>query len=313
MKIDRKFLYAMFAVVLLAGFVGYYFNSKSSQNPKENFAGPEESEYSQSINMISIGTVGDDAVKLIKMFQPTADYIASKLNNNGTKYKGRVIIVKTVDNMTDLMKQQKVDLYIDSLFPTVLVSKGSGAVPFLRRWKDGVSEYHSVFFVERNSSIKTINDFKGKIIVFEDPGSTSGYFLPKAYLIKKGFNLSRTGEKNNITYVFSGNAENIALWVIEGKNNIGAFSNLDFESLSDPIKEKLKIVEQTDNVPRHMVSYRSGLDTHLVERIKGILMDMDKDPQGVMILNDFQKTRKYDEISKEEILNASNSIGLLDQ
>jgi len=89
-------------------------------------------------------------------------------------------------------------------------------------------------------------------------------------------------------------------------------NNLEFENFPGNIKGKLKIIDRTIDVPRHVVAYRSGLDPALVDNIKQILLNMDKDPLGIELLNNFQKTKKYDEISKEEIFNYSNMIDLLD-
>ncbi len=309
---NQKNIYLFFAVVFFVGLTGYYFNAKYLDN-KEKVQDAEESQTSEISNTISIVYVDNDAVKQIKRIQPTADYIAAKLSTNESKYIGKVVVVKNFENVTELLKEQKVDLYIDSPFTASLVSKKSGSVPFLRRWKDGVDKYHSIFIVKNGSSIKTLDDFVGKTIAFEDPGSTSAYLLPKAYLVQKGFNLSQSYGKNNIRYVFSGGDENTPMWVVEGKADIGAVSNLDFEKYQESLKDKLKIIDRTIDVPRHVVSYRSGLDPSIVERIKQILLNMDKDPDGIEILKDFQNTRKYDEISRDDIFNASKMLDLLDQ
>jgi len=67
------------------------------------------------------------------------------LSDNKTTYKGKVIIAKNIENISYLLREQKLDLYIDSPFPTIIVNEKSGSVPFLRRWKHGVAEYHTVF------------------------------------------------------------------------------------------------------------------------------------------------------------------------
>ncbi len=312
MNLSQERTYLLLGAVLLIGFAGYYFNINYLNNSKENASATEEPEVSKVANTISIGYVDDDAVKQIKRFQPHADYIAAKLSTNETIYEGKVIIVKSMENMTDLLKEQKVDIYMESPYTASLVAKRSGSVPFLRRWKDGVEKYHSIFIVKNGSSINTLDDFIGKTIVFEDPGSTSGYFLPKAYLIQKGYNLSQEGGRNIISYIFSGEDENTPVWVVEGKADIGAISNIDFETYPKSLKERLKIIERTFDVPRHVVSHRSGLDPVLVQKIKQILMDMDKDPQGIDILKNFQNTTKYDEISRDELSNTSSMVELIE-
>jgi phosphonate transport system substrate-binding protein len=292
---------------------------------------------------IRMGTIGLDPVKHIKEFQPTADYIAEKLSNGTIKYKGQVIMSPTINDMIKLLQEQRIDLYFESPFTIALVDKESGAVPFLLRWKEGVSQYHSIFIVKNNSSIKTLNDFAGKTIAFEAPESTSGYLLPKAYLVQKGFKLigestesylaerepviispgfninsssidlpskSSNDGNNTIRYVFAREDENIPLWIVEGKADIGVISNVDFEQETyESIKSQLKIIDRTIDVPRHVVSYRSDLEPALVQKIKNILLNMDKNPEGIKILRNFDDSTKYEEIkNKDQLFRPINNM-----
>jgi phosphonate transport system substrate-binding protein len=307
--------------------------------------GKAKAEPIMTTNTIRIGTVDVDAVKQIIKFQPTADYIAAKLSNNQTThYNGKVIITPTVNDMINLLKEQKIDLYFESPFTIALVDKESGAVPFLLRWKEGVAQYHSIFIVKKNSPINTINDFVGKTIAFEAPESTSGYLLPKAYLVQKGFSLSgeatesyltqgRAGgvlsggsnitnssidesignsnsNNNTIRYVFAREDQNIPLWIVEGKADIGVISNVDIEQETyESVKSQLKIVDRTIDVPRHVVSHRSELDPVLVEKIKHMLVYMDKDQEGIKILKNFEETTKYEEIkNRDETFKVINDM-----
>jgi phosphonate transport system substrate-binding protein len=302
-----------------------------------NVNSPEKANAEQTkTNTIRIGTVDVDAAKQITKFQPTADYIAAKISNETTQYRGEVIIPSTVNEMIKLLKEQRVDLYFESPFTIALVDNESGAVPFLLRWKEGVPQYHSIFIVKNNSSIKKLNDFVGKTIAFEAPESTSGYLLPKAYLVQKGFKLigestesylaqrapaiisegpnsSSSGidllggdgndGNNTIRYVFAREDQNIPLWIVEGKADIGVISNVDLEQETyESIKSQLKIVDRTIDVPRHVVSHRSELEPALVDKIKNILLNMDKDPEGVKILRNFENSTKYEEINNRDQL-----------
>jgi phosphonate transport system substrate-binding protein len=279
----------------------------------------------KTVNTIRIGTVDVDAAKQIINLQPTADYIASEITNETTEYKGEVIIPSTVNGMAKLLKEQRVDLYFESPFTIVLVDKESGAMPFLLLWKEGVAQYHSIFIVKNNSSIKTLNDFVGKTIAFEAPESTSGYLLPKAYLVQKGFKLVGESTKNSsndddnnniIRYVFAREDQNIPLWIVEGKADIGAISNVDFEQeVYESIKSQLKIIDRTIDVPRHVVSHRSEMEPALVQKIKDVLLNMDKDPEGIEILRNLDNSTRYEEINNKDQLFGpiNNMLRLLEQ
>ena len=305
MGISKNQVYLLIIVILLIGSIGYYFYTKSSG--KTDIKEDEESLI--ATKTISIGTIGDNAFKEIELFQPTADYIAAGLSDNQTTYKGKVIIAKNIENNSDMLREQKLDLYIDSPFPTTIVARKSGSLPFLKRWKHGIAEYHTLFFVKKGSSIYSIDDFNGKTIASENPASTS-YLMPMAYLKHRGFNINQS-QKNSIRFIFSGEEENTPLWILEGKADVGAMSNMDFEKIPDAIKSQLKIIDRTIDVPRHIVSRRSGMEPDSADKIRRILMDMDKDPVGVEILNNFEGTKKYDMISKDEMNNTEKMVDLL--
>jgi phosphonate transport system substrate-binding protein len=322
----------IFLIVIFGSFISLVIAESSEKANAEQI---------KTTNTIRIGTVDVDASKQIMKFQPTADYIAAKISNQTTQYRGEVTIPSTVDDMINLLKEQRIDLYFESPFTIALVDKESGAVPFLLRWKEGVPQYHSIFIAKNNSSIKTINDFAGKTIAFEAPESTSGYLLPKAYLVQKGFKLigestesylaqrelaiisdglninsssidlpggnsSSNDGNDTIRYVFAREDQNIPLWVVEGRADIGVISNVDLEQETyESIKSQLKIVDRTIDVPRHVVSHRSELEPALVDKIKNILLNMDKDPEGIKILRNFENSTKYEEINNRDQLFGS--------
>lgn len=308
MNISKKQIYIFIIVVLLLISVGYYFRGSSVEIKSI----PEAGKPLIVTRTISIGTVGDNAVNEIKLFQPTVDYIAASLGDDQTEYKGEVKVAKNMEAISDLLKEQKLDLYVDSPFPAIIIARKSGMVPFLRRWKDGVPVYHTVFIVKNDSTINSSNDFNGKTIASEDEGSTTSYLMPKIYLIQKGFNVNQT-QDNSIRFVFTGGKQNTPIWVIERKADIGAMNNLDFEKIPPNIKSELRVIERTIDLPRHIVSHRPDMDPATVEKIRRILINMDKDPEGIEILKNFQNTKKYDPISMDEISDIGKIVGILDK
>ena len=103
----------------------------------------------------------------------------------------------------------------------------------LRRWKGGIADYRSVIFTSKQSGITRLEDLRGKIIAFEDPGSTSGYLLPKLFLLKKGFSVVEKATPAakvspvDIGYIFADTDKNIVNLVMQEKVAAGAFSNDD--------------------------------------------------------------------------------------
>jgi len=52
--------------------------------------------------------------------------------------------------------------------------------------RDGVSQYHTVFFARRDSGLESLADLAGRSIAFQRRNSTSAYFAPAADLLEAG-------------------------------------------------------------------------------------------------------------------------------
>ena len=247
---------------------------------------------------ISIGTIESDASSIIPRFQPTIGYLAEKLDEG---FGGKVLLANDFDSMSQLLKNQELDLLIDSPLTTCHLYEEGQIVPFLVRWKQGVSEYHSVFLVKSDSAINKIDDkLNGKKISLESPTSTTSYLLPKLYLEQKGLTLSPILDNKSVNLVLTGSDITTAHWIINKKTDIGAMSNLDYEELPESMKKELKVIEKTFDVPRHIVSHRSEMDSNQVQKIQVILLDMDNEPKGIEILKNFKNTAKYSILPDKE-------------
>lgn len=69
---------------------------------------------------------------------------------------------------------------MESASPTYQVNSVRGRQAAVAPLESGMADYYSVIFTGANSGIKRLEHLRGKTIVFEDPGSTSGYLMPKS-------------------------------------------------------------------------------------------------------------------------------------
>jgi ABC-type phosphate/phosphonate transport system substrate-binding protein len=65
---------------------------------------------------------------------------------------------------------------------------------------------------------------------------------------------------DDISFEFSLDDDNTSIWLLEGRGDFGALSNIDFEQIPINAKNQLKIIGQTEDVPRQIVFFREGLD-----------------------------------------------------
>jgi phosphonate transport system substrate-binding protein len=160
-----------------------------------------------------------------------------------------------------------------------------------------MADYHSVIFTKRSGETKGLEDLKGKIIGFEDPESTSGYFLPKLLLTKRGFKLSRQAQMDakvspgEVGYIFAQSQGKLVDLVLTKQVAAGAFSNDDYAALDGSKKSDITILAETASLPRHLVSVRKDLAPPLVKGLEKILLAMHEDPEGRSILQKTDTTK----------------------
>jgi phosphonate transport system substrate-binding protein len=232
-------------------------------------------------------------------FRPFVGYAARRFAPTGDT-KGIVVVVPNAAQLMKLLEEKRVDFYMESSYPTYLINRLGAATLLLRRWKGGMGEYHSLIFTSKDSDIARLEDLRGKIIAFEDAGSTSGYFLPKLLLLKKGFSVvekTSIGDKvaaGEIGYIFAGTDKNIVNLVLQRKAAAGAISNDDYASLDDKSKALISPLGESESMPRHLVSVRKDLPEPVVNRLKEILLKMHEDEEGGKILRQTDNTTKFD-------------------
>jgi phosphonate transport system substrate-binding protein len=250
---------------------------------------------------ITLGPIGLEPAAEVSKFLPLARYLAQELQSDGID-DGRVVVADSIRQMAAFVRDGKVDLYLDSPFPTLAVSRLAGSRLLLRRWKKGMSDYHTVIFTRQGSEINRLEDLQGKMIAFEEPFSTSGYFLPKLVLVQAGLTMAAKGEAadpvgpEEVGYVFSNTDESTIVWVLRGKVVAGAMDHQTFLEQAKGGLPHLKIVYETFAIPRQLVSYRADLPPSLVARIKGILLQMDQREEGTKVLHAFEGTTRFDAI-----------------
>ena len=251
---------------------------------------------------LNVGSINRDSpAKEIAKFYPIAKYLAHNLKDEGYK-KGKVVVAPNILEMSKLVEDGKVDIYIDSPFPVIAVSQLSPLKLLLRRWKKGTAEYHSVIFSRKEGGISSLDDLKGKVIAFEDPYSSSGYLLPKFVLQNKGFSLVRLSNalekvpEDKIGYLFTGSDESIMVWTKREKVDAGVLSNKDYKKFTKRHKEKMLELLRTEAIPRQILAVRKSLPAELIAKVKSILVDMESSQEGKKTLKEFEKTKRFDEI-----------------
>ena len=272
----------------------FFLSACDSQNTEQAWISDDKKKsVTNQVNgpSITLADIDPDSPsnRMLKL-RPLADYIAQKLGWDNARVK--IVIASSVDEISAMVKDGKVDLFLDSSYPTVLVQKASGATIILDSRINGQRSYHTLLVALADGEITQLADLENREIVLQERYSTSGYLLPAALLSSRGFRLAEIPRHSaqtpdgHIGYFYSGDDENTLLMIRKGIIAAGALSSSDFEDLPTEVKQELRILATSKSVPRKMATLRSGFDKQLGEKLIAILLSINDVDRKKMLENE---------------------------
>jgi phosphonate transport system substrate-binding protein len=191
-------------------------------------------------------------------------------------------------NIIERFQAEKMDGAFFGSFTGALAIQKLGVEPLARPVNpDGTSTYHGYIFVRKNSGIRTAEDMKGKRFAFVDRATTAGYLFPLAYFKEHGITDYHSYFRE--TY-FAGSHDAAIMAVLNGEADIGSAKNTIYDQLAREnlrIEQELVILAASKTVPQNGLAVRKDLDPELKNALKQLLLDMDKDTEGVEALRQF--------------------------
>jgi phosphonate transport system substrate-binding protein len=251
------------------------------------------------LGVLTFGSVSLNPAQEFEVFRPFANLVAGRLHDVGIG-KGRIEVSSSLSQMVEALREGRVDVFIDSPFPSAFVWTHGDMTPILRRWKRGKETYRSVVFTRADSGVRSVTDLAGEITAFGEPFSTTGFLMPKAALVSAGLWLvnyedpAASVPDDRAGYVFSNDAENTMFWVLKGKVVAGAVNADYYDALAGELIDELRILHTTQAVPRNVVCVRNGLEPDVVTAFQKVLLEMHLDDEGRAVLLDFQETSRFD-------------------
>jgi len=258
--------------------------------------------------VLVLGRVSDDPKSHYDQLKPLLDYVVPRMANVGIR-SGRILMARDLQQMTSYLRRGQVDWINETAGNAGLLERRDVAHSFLVTEREGATRYHSVFFVRRDSPVRTLADLAGRSVGFQNPYSTSAYYLPAAKLLDEGMKLEVLLSPMDkpvpgaVGYLFARTELNITTWVHKRLVDAGVFSNLDWanpQRMPPSFAQDFRIVAVTEDVPRALMLTRNGMDPRVEARLREVLMEASTDPDAGEVLRRFIGTSRFVPITDED-------------
>ena len=251
--------------------------------------------------VLVLGRISDDPKAHYEQLKPLLDYVVPRMRDVGIT-EGRILMARDAQQMTSYLRRGRVDWVTETAGTGMQLQQRAGARPLLLTERGGVSRYHGVFFVRRDSGLERLSDLEGRTIAFQNTASTSAYFAPATALLDAGQRLEillspmDRPSADSVGYVFARSELNIAAWVHKRLVDAGVVSNLDWDDvrrMPPSFRRDFRVIHETQDFPRALEMVRGDLDPRIEARLREVLLEAAQDPAAREALSVFFRTTRF--------------------
>ena len=192
------------------------------------------------------------------------------LFNAVTRSKGvhfDVRVGQSYGAVVEAMASDLVDVGFFGAVSYLQAKKRAGAELLAVSVENGSSVYYAGIFARSDSSLKTLQDLKGKSLALGDPGSTSSFAYPLAMLLEAGIDPVKDLSK----VVLAGSHVNSLTACAEGHVDGAAASFVSLEKAVDDKKlgpDALRPLARSDAIPNPPLAMASRLPAQLKAQLR---------------------------------------------
>ncbi|HSD16541.1 MAG TPA: PhnD/SsuA/transferrin family substrate-binding protein, partial [Thermomonas sp.] len=182
---------------------------------------------SEDAHVLVLGRISDDPNAHYAQLKPLLDYVVPRMREVGIT-EGRILMARDAQQMASYLRRDRVDWVTETASTAVQLQQRAAARPLLLTERNGVSSYHTVFFVRTESPIRRLGDLAGHTLALQSTASTSAYMVPMTELLDARLSPeillapSDVTSPDRVGYVFARSELNIASWVHKGVVDAGA-------------------------------------------------------------------------------------------
>jgi phosphonate transport system substrate-binding protein len=256
---------------------------------------------SENAHVLVLGRISDDPNAHYAQLKPLLDYVVPRMRDVGIT-EGRILMARDAQQMASYLRRNRVDWVTETASTAVQLQQRAAARPLLLTERNGVSSYHTVFFVRRDSPIQGLQDLRGRTLALQSTASTSAYMVPMTELLDAHLAPeillapSDAPSPDRVGYVFARSELNIASWVHKGMVDAGAISSIDWQDrrrVPEAFRADFRIIHESAPYPRALELVRAGLEPEVEARLREVLLQAAGDPAARDALKLFFHTSRF--------------------
>lgn len=204
--------------------------------------------------------------------------------------KEEIIQKKTYAQVNELLEKKEIDLAFVCSGPYVDGKKKFGMQMLVVPVVHGKKIYYSYIIANKDSSISSFDDMRGKKFAFTDRNSNTGCLVPRYMLAMK----SETPESFFSEVIYTNSHDNSIKAVAQGFCDGASVDHLIWEFINNTEPEytnQTKIVQKSDPYGIPPIVVNSDMDESLKANLKKVFLSLDKDKNIKKILDKLQIDR----------------------
>lgn len=227
-----------------------------------------------------------DSENIASTVEPLADRLSEEL---GIDVEGKVMT--NYNALVEALGADQVQIAFIPAFGYILASEQYDVNVILKSMRDGSGTYKAQYLVREDSGIDSLEDLEGKVWAFSDKGSTAGYLFPAKHLMEElDFDSASDLENDFFDSVIQvGGHDTAAEAVLEGDADVATTFDDVRDNLEEDypsIREDLKVVDYTIDIPNDTITVPDSMDEDLVEQIKEAFLAFNDDEEMIDIMNE---------------------------
>ncbi len=218
------------------------------------------------------------AVELFMMFNPLAEYLTAELGE-----KVSIVIPKDFEAFKSAVSAGEIDIGFANSLVYVQLREDVQVEPLaLSAEPLAGTRFRGIIIAQKKSGINTVQDLKGKKLVFVEKDSAAGYLFQMLLLKKSGLDI----HKDFILLPFAKKHDNVTMAVYNGAADAGGIREDDLKKMKTKVDlSQIKVIGYTDYFPNWPVFAAPGLARETTAKIRTALLRLKpKDPKSQRIL-----------------------------